>query len=258
MSSQEVVDDILTHYGAKGMKWGVRKDYRTSTLTSSSSTIKGLDKFPKETASAVNIVNKKMNKAYGFKVDNVIPLSGSDNKRYLAYVEYKNNGSTAIHMTTDSNLKNRLLEKEREGMFVPSGGKVIEANITHEAAHAMFHTINLEGKSLRERAVLSDSMTKMRKSAWNKSKEQAISDGDAVPRKGPFKIFKVTPEFQMMNKLSKYAASTLFLEEHEAEMFAAYHWSPNPPKFVDAFMNDIHTSMGKKVQPFSGRKVSNA
>lgn len=253
MSTVEVVDNILLHYGKKGMKWGVRKGSDTSTSTSSGTSVKGIEHYSKAQAASMSDVATKVKKAYGLKIDEFIPLTDRQNKRGIAYVDARSKGSTVVHMSTKSDLKKTLTSLEKKGWFVPSGGRPIESILTHESAHALFHQTDIQGKAFRKTTV-APAMDTMRNSAWTKAKAQAEKDGHVVPGKGLRKLITDSPQTQMGKKLSTYAHATLWIEETEAEIFTAYHWSPNPPKFVDAFMNDVHKSMGKKVKPFSGRE----
>lgn len=241
----------LVHFGIKGMKWGVRKEEHKPVRPYKAGTVKGSELFGSDQANAINTVSSKMKKAYGHKIDEVVPLTGKS-KKYLAYVDNRDSGSKVIHLRNDPEYKKTIQDLVDKGWFVPSGKHPIESNLTHEAAHSMFHQTSgkVGGYSTR--------MDKMRDSAWHAAKEQAIKDGVHTPKTGFKKYFSPTAEKDMSKKLSTYAHGSIFLEEAEAELFSAYHYSPNPPKFVDAFMNDIHRQMGVKVQPFGGRKVTRA
>jgi hypothetical protein len=256
----EIVADILEHHGVKGMHWGVRKQFNTSVATpSSSSKVKGSEHFSKEQAASMNNIAKKMNKAYGFKVDEFVPLTAREEGQYLGYVKGKGSGSNDIHVSTNPGLKDVLVECQKAGWFAQANhDKVIEACLTHEASHGMFHQVNPGDAGIIGTLRTQAPIEPMRKSAWDAAKAQGVKDGDIAPNTGFRRITGLPLDRQISKKTSRYAGSSLFIEESEAEMFTAYHWSDNPPKFVDAFMTDIHTSMGKSVQPFSGRKVSNA
>jgi hypothetical protein len=253
MNAPISVEAILEHHGIKGQKWGVRKQHNTVASPHSSSGVKGLEHYPKAQAASMTTVTKKMEKHYGFKIGEFVPLTEAENRKYIAYVKPNNKGANVVHMTNHPLLKKALDLMQDQGWFVPAGGKVVEANLTHEAAHGLFHARNLEGKGFIARVKAPMPIDPMRKSAWAKAEAQAKKDGDITTG-----FLKPHAQYQIAGKLSKYADSSMFSEEHEAEIFSAYHWSPNPPKFVDAFMNDIHSNMGKKVQPFSGRKVTHA
>lgn len=265
METAEIVEDILAHYGTQGMKWGVRNTKNTSTSTATksstisgkSSGVKGLEHYPKRQTAAMADVAKKMEKGYGLKINEYIPLTDRENKKgYIAYVEAKGKtGSTVLHLTNDPKLVSGLNKLEKDGWFVPSSKKSLESMLTHESAHSMLHQVNVQKTGFMKSKTTPAAIDSMRNSAWDKAKTQATKDGDYVPGKGIRRLITPTVEGQLAKKTSKYAESSLFTEEIEAEMFAAYHWSPNPPKFVDAFMSGVHENMNKKVKPFSGRKV---
>jgi hypothetical protein len=254
-------DVIIEHHGVKGMRWGHRKQYETTTNTRIRKTksVPGSEKFKKADAASMNDVAKKMQNAYGHKIDEFVPIDHNKEKHIFAYVTLNNKGTDVVHVTDSPRFRSDLAKCQKEGWFVHTApNHRIEANITHESAHSLLHSRNVEGKGFVARVKAPEPIEPMRKSAWAKAEEQARKDGDVVPLKGIKRITGDRPEFQMAKKISKYAHSSLFIEEPEAEIFTAYHWSPNPPKFVDAFMNDLHSNMGVKVQPFSGRKVSHA
>lgn len=242
---------VLQHHGVKGMHWGIQKENITST--NSVHTIKGLDQFTPTHAKSIKTVSKKMNSAYGFKIDEMIPLSKKEEKRgYIAYVGAITKGKNVIHMDTNPKLKNTLDNLEKKGWLVNSNGHSIESNLTHESAHALFHTSSTSAWGFK---VSPSRIDHMRESAWNKAKIQALKDGDVEKHTGLKKLIKPSLDTQLASKISKYAESALFIEEAEAEIFSSYHWGSNPPKFVDTFMNDIHKNLGKEVKPFSGRKM---
>jgi hypothetical protein len=254
MTSQLAVEEFLAHYGVKGMRWGVRK----AEDGSGTSPVKGLDKFPEATATALSSVATKISSSYGFQISEVVPITGFGKKNYIAYVEaFPKGGGGVIHAKTDADLGEKLGQREKAGWFPPSGGHSIEAVMTHESAHAMYHVINLESQSLAGRFKSKEPMDDIRKTAWDAAIKQAVADGTIKPRPTGLRRFVTKqPEYLLSEKVSKYASSRLFLEETEAEMFSSYHWSPNPPKFIDAWMKEVHNQTGVNVKPFSGRKVS--
>jgi hypothetical protein len=247
--SDQTVEDFLAHYGVQGMRWGVRK-----ARPESGPPIKGLEKFPGDTAAAVTSVSDKMSKAYGFRVSEVIPIEGSKQHKYFAWVDAHSGGLNTIHLNPTPNYKKELEDRIKSGWFPPAGGHPIEANLTHEAAHSMLHTTDIRGKSFVGRLKVNQPIEDVRKRAWRKATDQAAADGLIRQPKsflGPLSH----PEVRIPKLVSRYANSSLMLEETEAEMFSSYHWNPNPPKFVDAFVSEVHKSMGVDVQPFSGRRV---
>lgn len=260
MDTVEIVDDILEHHGTKGMKWGVTTKSPPSSgsrpQSNSSSNVQGSNLFTnKQQVAAMNSTAKKLKKAYGYEVKEFVPLTKKEEaSKFMAYVDsgtgFRSKASNRVHMMNDPVRLAMLKDLQKSGWFPPSGGHNVEGIITHEVFHSMMHVPDTTGKGFVGRLTAPQPIKPMRKSAWAKSEAQAIKDGDVV--KG---FTKQPAQMQMAQKTSKYAHSSMYTEEHEAEMFTAYHWSPNPPKFVDVFMKDIHSSMGKEVKPFSGRKV---
>ena len=237
----------LVHFGVKGMRWGVRKEREASD----SSATKGLEHFSKSQAKAMGDVAKMTEKAYGFKIHEFIPQTEAEDHQHLSIVHPKRKGEieNRISVTAHPRFKEVLLDSQNQGYLVHTDPKrAIEGNLTHESAHGLFHANDSSGKGVKY--AKNARMTSLRDSAWKSAETQAIKDGHILPDKN-----HGDPHFQMIDKISKYASSSPYLEEYEAEMFTAYHWSPNPPKFVDAFMNDIHRQMGITVKPFSGRKA---
>lgn len=251
----------LVHFGVKGMRWGIRKeDLVTSSRSSKKMNVAGSEKFSKENAVSMNNFATKLAKSYGYKVDEFVPLSKKEEKKgYLAYVDVsRKDNKHVIHVSNDPKFKETLLDLQKKGWLVPTTpSKAIEANLTHEASHAIFHTSEVSGRVFKK--YTPELMESSRENAWTKAKAQALKDGDIKPRTLAQKLtLRNIPETEMAKKLSQYAEKSLFLEETEAEMFAAYHWSPNPPKFVDTFVTSVHKDIGKDIAPFSGRKVSHA
>lgn len=254
MNVEEAIDKVLAHHGTKGMRWGVRKEGEIG-----SSRAKGLEHFSAGQARSMQNIASHMEKSYGYKVDEFAlftnpneHFSETKNRIYLAMVAPKKKGDlrNVIHVSNDPKYKAEVVRGEKMGWFPPSGGKFVEANITHETAHGLFHSNDASGKGVTKNKDVM--IAPLRQKAWEKAEAQARKDGDISSQD------RYQAHYEMAGKISKYAHSSPFIEEHEAELFTSYHWNPNPPKFVDAFMSDIHSSMGIEVQPFSGRKVHHA
>lgn len=247
----KATEQVLEHFGVKGMKWGVRK----ANISSAYSQPKGLEHFSRSQAASMTTVAEKMHAAYGFQIDEYKPfgrdetIEGFEGQTLLAVVLPKAKGDrrNAIGVINDLNFYKETLRKGHDaGWFAPTiPGRQVDANLTHEAAHAYLHANDAKGRGAKRD---SDTLVaSIRDVAWRKATDQAIRDGDASPSNAGH-VFN-----QMGGKISKYALESRLIQEYEAEAFAAYHWSPNPPKFVDVYMNEIHKNLGKSVEPFSGR-----
>lgn len=249
------IEEVLAHHGVKGMRWGFRKDKSPTVFDHTvQSHVDGLQHFPTDTANAVASIADNMSNAYGFKITRVEPIEKKS--RMFAYVESANKGENVIHIQNSTALKADLDKCVKDGWFVQSGSHSMESLMTHEAAHSIFHSANLEGKSRKEIRNAEQPIASARDQAWKKAVDQGVKDGDAQRLKGFKGLIKEHPQYQLQRKLSGYAYNSLFLEEAEAEMFASYHWSPNPPRFVDAYVQSIHHDLGYgDIQPFSGRKA---
>jgi 2'-5' RNA ligase len=243
-----VVEEILEHHGVKGMKWGVRNTTSTTLGRTTAHKVEGLEHYTPEVGQAIKTVSQKMGRGYNLRIDEVVPLSEKEDQKFLGYVRIKNKGANAIHLSTDPKLKKTLAGFEKEGWFTASNGNNVESLLTHESAHALLHVRNGSGKPIGEQ---------IRKDAWQKVADQALADGTIKKRTG---FSRLTGDMyrDVAGNVSDYAKSSFFIEEIEAEMFTSYHWAKNPPKFVDTYMKEVNTAMGKPVQPFSGRKVSHA
>lgn len=228
------------------MHWGIQKEEVSTSSPKKKGGVKGSELFPKDVEVALDSVTSKLKKSYGFKVDEIKPIGKNPlYRKYFAYVELGTKTNT-IHLRNDSKLTKKLLKNEKNGWLVDSQHHVLEGLVTHEAAHSMFHTDKAQKQfgKVREKALTS---------AINQAiKDGTIKDANTFPKK----IIYGNNKYQLSKKISKYAENSLFDEEPEAEMFSAYHWSKNPPKFIDAYAKELHVGVGKQVQPFSGRKVS--
>jgi hypothetical protein len=251
------LEEALEHFGKLGMHWGVRNVVDPTQRSKIDSPVKGLEKLPQSTALAIASVAENMSKAYGFQIQEVVPIRNHRFQNMFAYVESANKGSNVVHVLDDPKIKQSLQKAGKEGWFVPSGGHEVEATMTHESAHALLHSINIEGMTRKESRRSKEPIEDVRWKAWEKAEKQAKADNlIKTPKNRLVRLFSANPQAQMSKMLSTYASSTLFIEETEAEMFSSYHWNPHPQKFVDTFIKSIHQDLGYgNVEPFSGRKT---
>ena len=227
--------DELTHYGVEGMRWGVRHD-REGVHRTSIGSINIEPGFHSGTKKAAIEVSNLMRERYGYNIRNIKVL-GPDMPEYpdtAAYVENnrKNNGlneGTIFVQTRD--LSKQLHEAEKVGWFGEGMGNT-RGLLTHESAHSMFHADEkVKGGIFTPERIVGGNV---------KARDKALRAALKVARNDKVSIMDV----------SGYAQAAGVKQELEAEMFSQYHWSPNPPRFVQAWGQTLHKELGVDPTPF--------
>jgi hypothetical protein len=119
----------------------------------------------------------------------------------------------------------------------PVKGKDIETLLTHESAHAIFHS---QVKTVKA------GMFGGYKQVGGHIEARNVALGVALREAGAMGITMQN----FMPSISGYAGAAGIREEAEAEMFTQYHWNPNPPRFVKAWGESLHREMGLDPTPF--------
>lgn len=232
--------DDLTHYGVKGMKWGVRNDDRPAGVNRfrAPPTSGGPKMDPKvhpDSQAAARKVAALMKDRYGFNITEVRSF-GPGHPEYengtLAYVS--NTGRSkpeGVVEVTVNDIGPALKASEKAGWLAKGMGTHVGV-LTHEAGHAVFHS--------REKYDKQGQIVGGEHLARRKANEAMIAEA----RRSGIKDHK------LIGKISGYAATTGIREEIEAELFSQYHWSPNPPSFVKAWGETLHHEMGIDGTPF--------
>jgi hypothetical protein len=142
-----------------------------------------------------------------------------------------------IHVAT-KDLDKNLKHCEHIGWLAKGCGHT-KAFLTHESAHALFHT---EDKV--KQGFLAPKLVGSNIQARDKALKVAVKAAkkDGIPR------------HEFVSKVSGYAQSAGLRQELEAELFAQYHWSPNPPRFVQEWGKSLHSELGVDDTPFRERR----
>jgi|SRR5687768_2320015 hypothetical protein len=232
--------DELVHYGVKGMRWGVRKDDDVAGRFQSVGESPKMD-------SRVHVVSQQaarevaalIQERYGYKVREIKAIAPGHeeySRGTLGYVA--NNGKQKLEGDIYLAIRDPTREmkaSEKTGWVGKGLGNPIGL-ITHESAHAIFHS--------REKYDENGKVVGGEKEARMKALQAMV---DEAQRKG-------ISEHRLLEKLSGYAASSHGHEEIEAELFSQYHWHPKPPSFVTVWGQTLHAEMGIDPTPFKERK----
>jgi hypothetical protein len=175
---------------------------------------------------------------YDFRIKEVKSI-GPGHPEYdrgtIGYVELtgsqKREGT--IFATKDDPRK-ALSKSEKKGWMGEGCGNT-HGFLTHEAAHAIFHSpqkVKRDGKIVGGNF---DSRMKAITAAIEESKRAGI------------------PESKFLSSISGYAATSGTREEAEAELFSQYHWGTNTPSFVKVWGETLHKELGLDPTPFKER-----
>lgn len=241
----DTVDDILEHFGVKGMQWGVRKDQPTSGFRLQSGLSIASDLHPSTKQGAADVA-RLMNSRYGFQINEVKTL-GPGHPEYtpgtkgtIGFVEHTPGKSGGVIYMKAIDVRPSARAAEKAGWFGPGCGTP-SAFLTHEASHALFH-------AAQERKVSAWTGKAKNTGPYQKATDKAMQVALKTAKKdgiepGPYGL-------NFAAHVSGYAQHARVQEEIEAEMFSQYHWSPNPPRFVKAWGETLHQELGVDATPF--------
>lgn len=231
-------DVYLEHFGVKGMKWGVRNESGTVHRLQGKGPV--IDpRLHQTTKTAAKEVSALISDRYGFQIHTVNPITDRAELEFgtVGYVQGTPGQKGGAIFITKADVTKRLKDAENEDWFADGTGNV-RGLLTHESAHAIFHA-EQQTKVGFFRAKVVGGNIEARDTALKAALGEAKRSG-------------ISPE-AFTTKISGYSAAANSREEAEAEMFAQYHWSPNPPSFVKTWGETLHQEMGLDPTPF--RKV---
>lgn len=240
----QTAEEFLTHYGVKGMKWGVRKDQETGS--DDKLRFHGHEHGPAissdlhdDTKIASKEVSALISQRYGFNIKEVISIGPGDaeyDRGTIGYVQLgKGKANEGSIFVSKDDLRPAMKASEEVGWVGKDCGHT-HSFLTHEAAHAIFHAPVRNEKTfmggIKQVGGNIDARNVAIEAAINASIKEGISDLEFMPR------------------LSGYAAAAGTREEVEAEMFSQYHWGSDSPKFVQVWGETLHREMGIDGTPF--------
>lgn len=234
-SVDEIVDDVLEHFGVKGMKWGIRKEEISGA---SKSGVSVDTKLHESTRNAALAMAPLINERYGFSIKHVRSMGPGDpdyDAGALGYVEL--GGKSSKEGTIVASIKDSrpLMEKSEKAGWVGPGCGTPKAFLTHETAHAIFHAPQ-EIKNGKIVGGYVEERTTALKAAIEESKRMGVAENN------------------LLSSVSGYANKSGTRHELEAEMFSQYHWGTNPPNFVIVWGQVLHKEMGIDATPFKERR----
>lgn len=234
MTQQNPPRGDLTHYGVKGMHWGVRKADESGS-GSQSSAINVEAGINSRTSQAALEVSGLMKDRYGYDIKNVKRIENSPNFNGtdIAFVENnrlasgRNDGTIFVQ----SRDLTKIMKSAEPDWNAPGTGNV-KGLLTHESAHALFHSNQEIKTSLLGGQKVAGGDIKARDKALRAAEKAAARDGQTVWDS------------------SGYARTALERGELEAELFSQYHWATDPPNFVKVWGETLHREMGIDSTPF--------
>lgn len=234
-------DAALAHFGVKGMHWGVRKDRDSGGLhpLQAPGVMVVETGVPKTTAAAAKEVASLMSKKYGFHISalktmSVDPSHPDYHPDMIGYVQNNPGQRDGVIHVAHRDVRKELKHAENTGWFGEGCGNP-KAFLTHESAHAIFHSEQKVKTGLLGPKVVGGNME-----ARNKALKVAVKE---AKRAG-------VPLQLLGHQVSGYAGTAGVREELEAEMFSQYHWSSDPPRFIKAWGQTLHQEMGLDPTPF--------
>lgn len=234
----ERYSNSLTHFGVKGMRWGVRKAEDNIYRTSSPDTVTVDAGIHGSTAAAGKEVATLIGQRYGLKIDAIktIPADHPERKEgIMAYVERTDGGQKASTINVvETDVRARLSKGEQNGFFAKGCGNT-KALLTHEAGHAIFHA---------DEKVVNGFFGSKVVGGHSKERDKALAAALKAAKKDGI------PMHMFASSISGYARQANCREEVEAEMFSQYHWGSDPPRFIKVWGETLHQEMGLDPTPF--------
>lgn len=230
----------LTHYGVKGMKWGVRNDSETSKHRFQAGETIVDSALHQSSQTAGKEIASLIGKRYNFHISEIKAI-GPGHREYdmgtAGYVEVNNKSgkSNRVIYVSQDDLRGVMKNAEETGWTAKDCGTV-SSFLTHESAHAIFHAPQQQVKTGFLKSKTVGGNIEARDKAITAAIQQAAKDG--------------IPGHKFTSVISGYSKSSGTREEAEAEMFSQYHWSSNPPKFVKVWGETLHQELGIDGTPF--------
>lgn len=231
------MSDDLMHYGVKGMRWGVRnEDDAVGKSPSVSSDGPKIDsKIHPASRDAAKEVSRLIQERYGYTVKEVKSFGPGHPEHAHGTLGYVENTGTSkaegdIHLSVDD--PRRKMKASEKAGWVGKGCGNPKAFLTHESAHAIFHS--------REKYDRKGNVVGGNHEARQKALVALVEEAKRTR----------VPEHDLVRKISGYAATSGTREEIEAELFSQYHWHTNPPSFVKVWGETLHKEMGIDGTPF--------
>jgi hypothetical protein len=232
--------DELSHYGIKGMRWGVRNEDGPAGRFQPVGGGPTIDpKVHPVSQEAAREVSRLIQERYGYTVRGVKSFGPGHPEYEMGTLGYVANSGKSkpegdIHLSIDDP-RGKMKASEKVG-WVAKGCGNPTAFLTHEAGHAIFHS--------REKFDRKGNVVGGNHVVRAKAGEALVEE---MNRLG-------IPEQKQLGMISGYAKTSGTREEIEAELFSQYHWHTNPPSFVKVWGETLHKEMGIDGTPFRERR----